>query len=110
MERSAEAAGGTAPGEPGTQTAAYRGMTRRRLILLLVLGSLTLNLVLDGAIGLALRQSRIQYENSAQINVTNVSRVLEQNVFTLVREISDRSNPGRDQSSPSLSESDPGSG
>ncbi len=62
-------------------------MTQRRLILLLVLGCVVLNLAVDGALGLALRQSRIHYEKSAQTNVSNLSEVLEQNVLTLIKEI-----------------------
>ena len=62
-------------------------MPRRRLILLLVLGCLVLNLAVDGALGLALLQSRIHYEVSAQTNVANLSKVLEQNVLTLIKEI-----------------------
>ena len=62
-------------------------MTHRRLILLLVLGFVILNLAVDGALGFALRQSRIHYEESAQRNVSNLSKVLEQNVLTLIKEI-----------------------
>ncbi len=62
-------------------------MTHGRLILILVLGCVVLNLAVDGALWLALRQSRIQYEESAQTNVYNLSKVLEQNVLTLIKEI-----------------------
>jgi PAS domain S-box-containing protein len=52
-----------------------------------VLGCIVLNLAVDGALGLALRQSRNHYEESARINVSNLSKVLEQNVLTLIKEI-----------------------
>ena len=68
-------------------TKARSHMTPRRLILLLVLGCVVLNLAVDGALGLALRQSRVHYEKSAQTNVSNLSEVLEQNVLTLIKEI-----------------------
>src|ERR1700690_3087994 len=59
----------------------------RRLILLLVLGCVVLNMAVDGVLGLALRQSRNHYEESARTNVSNLSKVLEQNVLTLIKEI-----------------------
>ncbi|MGO9613667.1 MAG: ATP-binding protein [Dissulfurispiraceae bacterium] len=44
-------------------------------------------LAVDSALGWALRQSRIQYETNAQTNVSNLSKVLEQNLITLIKEI-----------------------
>ena len=64
-----------------------RRMSHWHLVLLLMLGWVVLNAALDGALGWALRQSRAQFEKNAEINVANLSRMLELNVSTVLSEI-----------------------
>lgn len=54
---------------------------------MLVAGTLVLNLTIVGALGWALWQSRAQYEHSAETSVENISKVLEQYVFSQIREV-----------------------
>ena len=62
-------------------------MTYRQISLLLVASCIVLNVAFDGALGWALHLSRAQYEKSAEVNVANLSKMLEQNISSFFSEI-----------------------
>ena len=78
---------GVVAGELGPRDDKSFQAAHRRIVLLLVTGTLVLNLAIVGALGWALWQSRAQYEHSAETSVENISKVLEQYVFAQIREI-----------------------